>query len=85
MSFRNTIRFNWFRDMEILGFTIFGSPKPIIIYYKFEVKEMCIIDKTLIDCIFEDLLDICQEDLKKKDNNKAPEKFIKEIAGWYIK
>ncbi len=73
--------------MEILGFIIFGSPKPITIYYKFEVKEaeMCIIDKTLIDCIFEDLLDICQEDLKKKDNNKAPEKIIKEIAGWYIK
>lgn len=71
---------NWFENMELLGFKVFGKGN-LFIYqnYKNEVITT-IYEKTIQDCIINDIIEACKEDLESKQNNKNIEKIIKEIV-----
>lgn len=67
-------------DMKLLGFQIIGAGKLTIIYNsKMKVKKKTYFEKTLQDCIINDIIEACKEDLESKQNNCKIEKIIREI------
>ena len=66
--------------MKLLGFKVIGVGN-VNIHYKLkkEVKTT-IMEKTVQDCVINDIIQACQDDLESKENNKNVIKIIREIV-----
>ncbi len=77
------MRLSWKDNMRLLGYTIIGNPMNSIMIYNFklpenEVNEMKLIRKEIQNCIKDDLIEACEEDIGR--HNKNGLKWLKTLV-----
>ena len=76
----------WFRDLELMGYVIINNClnsskyRTTLMITNKEVCKLRFIESVIRDCIIEDIIEVCREDMESKENTCNPEKVIAELV-----